>query len=202
MQRHASPSERPRNCVWCGIRSTAYTTTKAIAQTVPAPRRASASSSARGLGSPGGTTGSRSPGFSRGFVRCRKSSTAAATRKSFGLARFTLEPLADDHADDDQRGRRDEPGDEPFWNRAEVADRPAAAVVRVLRVLDVGDYRVQIPVRQRFRREARHYVRADPDGLRDLGRSRILQRRRDGVHHVTALGNDLVATGAAIREEV
>ena len=34
--------------------------------------------------------------------------------------------------------------DEPFRDRADVAERPAAAVVRVLRVLDVADDRVEL----------------------------------------------------------
>src|SRR3982751_2412538 len=107
-----------------------------IAQTAPAARSASASSSAPGLGSPAGTTRSRSPGF-KGGRRRRSRSTAPATSQSFGLARFILEALADDHADSDQDNRRDEPRHEPFGDGSEVAERPAAPVVGVLRVLDV-----------------------------------------------------------------
>src|SRR5581483_12445867 len=102
---------------------------KPAASSAARPSSASAKSSAPGLGSPSGTTRSRSPGFNRGRRRRRNSSTAPATRKSFGLGRFTLQPLADHDADRDQGDRGDEPGDEPFRDGADVTDRPAAAIV-------------------------------------------------------------------------
>ena len=47
-------------------------------------------------------------------------------------------------AERDEHARRDEPRDEPFGDRPDVAERPAAAVVRMLRVLDVADDRVEL----------------------------------------------------------
>jgi hypothetical protein len=72
----------------------------------------------------------------------------------------------------------------------------------VLRVPDVADDRVELGVRDRVRREPWHHVRTDPDGLGDLHRRRILERRRHDVGDVAALGDDLMAACAVLGEQV
>src|SRR5579884_1957216 len=100
-------------------------------------------SSLPGCSSPGGTIGSRSEGS---FGRRRPMpSSVSETSRSLALA-MARQPLADHHADRDERERRDEPRDQALGHGAEMTDRPAAAVVRVLRVLDVPDDRVELPV--------------------------------------------------------
>src|SRR4029079_5811656 len=119
----------------------------------------------------------RSPGPSGLGLRRRSRSTIPEISASLALP--TLQPLSDYHADGDERRHPDEPGDEALRNRADVADRPAAAVIRVLRVLDVADDRVELAIGDVLLREGRHHVGADPDGLCDLRRRRVLERRRE-----------------------
>src|SRR5579884_1766541 len=119
--------------------------------------------SAPGFGARFGTVRSASL---RGFGRLRpRRSTSPATSESRAL--LTAKPLADDDAEADERDHAEEPGDEALRHRTDVAERPAAAVVDVLRVQDVGDDRVQLRVADRLLREGRHDVRPDPDGLGD-----------------------------------
>src|SRR5919204_5362489 len=111
----------------------------AIALIAHAPKSASTSSSDCGSGTPSGTIRSRSSGSGRaGFRRRPASSSAPEITRSFALA-LTLQPLADHDADRNEHRRPDQPRDKPLRNRPEVADRPAAAIVRVLRVFDVPD---------------------------------------------------------------
>src|SRR5437762_899302 len=121
---------------------------KATAQRVARPSSARTASSARGLGGPGGTTCGR-PGSRGGGVRRPITSNAAAVTKSLALAFTASQSRADREADGHERGRAEEPGDDPLRNRADVAERPPAAVVRVLRVLDVADDRVELAIRDR-----------------------------------------------------
>ena len=135
------------------------------------------------------------------FLRCTRFRLLATKEEDEAgdepaLHRFSL--FAEDEADGDERGRRDQPGDEPLRDRADVAEAPAARVVRRLRVLDVGDDRVELAVRERLLREAGHHVRPDADGLGDLRRRRVLQRRRFRSRQIPALGDHLVATGAVL----
>src|SRR4051794_29936390 len=95
---------------------------------------------------------SRSLGPRAGRRRLASSSVSAETRNA--LALLTAQPLPDHDADGDQRARREEPGDQPFRDRAEVADRPAALVVRMLGPLHVADDRVDVVRRELPRGEA------------------------------------------------
>src|SRR4051794_20465915 len=72
----------------------------------------------------------------------------------------------------------------------------------MLGVLDVRDDVVQLRVGDRALREARHQVRADPHGLRDLTRSRVRQRRDARSGHVAAACDLLVAARAVVGEEL
>src|SRR3954467_2705182 len=101
-----------------------------------------ACAAAKPAGASGTTIRSRSPGFSVGRRRLAKTSVAAET--SSALALLMAQPLSEQDADRDERRGRQEPGHEPFRHRPEMADRPAAAVVRVLRPLDVADNRVHL----------------------------------------------------------
>src|SRR3954451_15895513 len=65
--------------------------------------------------------------------RARRARSASASR---------LDPLSDHGAGRDQQDDPDEPGDETFRHRADVSERPAAAIVRMLRVEDIADDRV------------------------------------------------------------
>src|SRR5581483_3040571 len=149
--------------------------------------RPTAAVSARGFGGNAGTTRSDSFG---GFARPRPSRrTIAATRKRPSLR--TLEPLPYDDADRNEESGRQEPRDETLGHRADVADRPAAAVVGMLDPVDVADDRVELPVRDRLRRELRHDVRADAHRLGDLHVGRILERRRQRAGDDAALRDHL-----------
>src|SRR5580765_1921088 len=118
-------------------------TTKAIPQAAAANSRPIATSSASGLfGTGTATIGSRSPGLSRRFRRRPTRSTAAATRNARALP--TPEPLPEHQADADERGRGKEPRHKPLRHGADVPDRPAARVVRVLGVLDVANDRAHL----------------------------------------------------------
>src|SRR4051794_35197814 len=92
------------------------------------------------------------------FGRPRPASRTTAETSAF-LTLLMAEPLPDRHAGEDEDGRCEEPGDEALRHGSEVPERPAAAVVRVLRVLDVGDDRVELVRRERLLREARHHIR-------------------------------------------
>src|SRR5437763_8789702 len=111
---------------------------KATAQPAAANSSSVARSSEPGLRGAGGTIRSRWPGQSRRF-RFRAKRSSPATSASFALP--TPEPPGDRDAEGDERGHAQEPGHEPLRDRAEVADCPAAPVVRALRVLDVADDR-------------------------------------------------------------
>ena len=50
--------------------------------------------------------------------------------------------------------------------------------------------------------ETGHQVRPDSNRLGDLNRRRLVQRRRDRIGDVAALGDDLVAAGAVLGEEM
>src|SRR2546423_12043407 len=106
------------------------------------PAAASSSSDARssepGFRGAGGTIRSRWPGQSRRF-RFRASRSSPATSASFALP--TPEPPPDHDAAGDERRHSQEPGHEALRDRTEVTDRPAAAVVRALTVMDVPDAR-------------------------------------------------------------
>src|SRR2546421_12737858 len=113
----------------------------ATAQPAAASSSSVARSSEPGLREAGGTIRSRWPGQSRRF-RFRASRSSPATSASFALP--TPEPPPDQDAAGDERRHSQEPGHEALRDRAEVTDRPAAAVVRALRVLDVADDRVHL----------------------------------------------------------
>src|SRR5581483_157486 len=116
--------------------------TNATAHAAATKSRRIAAVSAPGLGGSFGTVRSAS---GRGLRRPRPaSSTSPATRESRSLA--TAEPLADREAQADERAGGEEPRHEPLRHGPEMAERPAAAVVRVLRQLDVADDRVELPV--------------------------------------------------------
>src|SRR5438034_4704725 len=83
-----------------------------------------------------------------------------------------------------------------------MSDRPAAAVVGMLGVLNVADDRVQMPVADLLLREPRHQVGPDADGLGDLHGRRILERRRNRTGDESALGDDLVAACAVLSKEL
>src|SRR3954454_15450516 len=97
--------------------------------------------------------------------RCRRrlpreaSSTSPESSASFALA--MLQPLPDHEAEADQHRPGEEPRDEPLGDRADVAERPAAAVVRMLRVEDLAYDRVGLRVALVPLRESGHHVRAD-----------------------------------------
>src|SRR3954464_14483278 len=132
--------------------------------------------SAPGFASKSGTTRAA---LERGERRPRPAtSTRPESRRSLALP---MQPLPDDETDSEQRGAGDEPRDEAFGNRPDIPERPAAAVVGMLRVLDVADDRVELAVADRLRRERRHHVRADADGFGDLRRGRVTERRWYGV---------------------
>src|SRR5437762_1777583 len=172
----------------------------ATAQAAEVSRRKTASSSAPSFwGGSGTTTRSRSPRRTRGR-RLPSRSTSPEIRKSRALP--TREPLPDHDADADERARPQEPGHEPFRHRPDAADRPAAAVVRMLGVLDVADERVDLVPREVLFREARHHVRPDPYRLGDLPGRRVVERRRDRTGQVAARGDDLVAPGAVVGEQL
>src|SRR3954451_16534342 len=101
--------------------------------------------SAVGFASKSGTTRAASE---RGERRPRPAtSTRPDTRSSFALA---MQPLSDHEAHAEQRGAGDEPRDEAFGNRPDVPERPAAAVVGMLRVFDVADDRIELATADRL----------------------------------------------------
>src|SRR5207302_10970812 len=82
------------------------------------------------------------------------------------------------------------------------AKPPTAGPVRVLRELDVTDDRVELPVAEIPLRELRHHVRPDPYRLGDLKRRRVDERGRERARDDSALRDDLVTTGAVLREQL
>src|SRR4051794_39305020 len=98
-----------------------------------------------------GTT--RSGSMSTWRRRLPRDASSTRPERSASLALAMLQPLPDDEAGADEDDARDEPGDEPFGDRADVAEGPAAAVVRMLRVLDVADDRVELVLGDRLLRE-------------------------------------------------
>ena len=92
----------------------------------------------------------------------------------------------------------------PSGHGAEVAERPAAAVVRVLRVLDVGDDRVELARREICLLENRG-ITYGPDAHR-LGDLHAASRPRAAAGSragdVPALGDDLVAARAVLGEHL
>src|SRR5256885_3389400 len=201
MQRHEPPSAIPSSCVCAGSRSRTYTAMNAIANAAAANRSTAATSSEPRFRGAAGTIRSRSPGRSRGRrPRLPISRSSAATSAAFAL--LTLQPLPDHDADGDEGRHPEEPGDEPLRNGAQMADRPTAPVVRVLRVLDVADDRVELRIRERLLREPRRHVRADADGLGDLRRGRVLERRGQRSRHAAPPAAALVGAGAGGRGEV
>src|SRR3954463_7666038 len=194
MKTSASPSESPSSCVFPEI---PYTTTNASAQIDARKRSAMAVVSARGFGTPGGTI--RSLGCAPGSRRRLPTSSTSADRSRSRALLMQAPP--DQHADDDERGGAEEPGDEPFRHGADASERPAAAIVGMLRPDHIGDERVELRFRDLVRREARHDVRTDPHRLGDLRRRRFAERRRYGMRHIAATGDDLVAARAVVGEE-
>src|SRR5439155_19710148 len=87
-------------------------------------------------------------------------------------------------------------------DRPDVAERPAALVGRMLRVLDVADDRIDVGVAQLPLREARHQIWTDSHGLGDLHRAGVLERRNERTGYVPALGVDLVTAAAVLREQL
>src|SRR5436190_23807079 len=110
----------------------------ATAQRLAAPSRTSTRRSGPGLGGPTGTMRGGA-GSSGGGLRRPSSSSAAAVTRSLVLALMSSQTAPDREADSHERGRADQPGDDPFRDRPDVSERPAAAVVGVLRVLDVAN---------------------------------------------------------------
>src|SRR5947209_7884236 len=162
-----------------------------------AKRRASAALSAPRSGGSSGTTRSACFGGRR---RPRpSSSTMLETTKARALP--MAKPLSHDGADRDEERGGEEPRHEALGHRADVADRPTAVIVRMLRPVDVADDRVELPVRDRLRRELRHDVRADADRLRDLHVRRALERRRKRSRDDAALRDYLVTARAVIGEQ-
>src|SRR4051794_6626025 len=161
-----SPRQGPSSCVWSGSESIAYTTTNATARSEARKSSAIATVSAPGFG---GCLGRIRRASLLGFRRPRPSnSTRPETSRSRAL--LTRQPLPDDDAEEHERLRCDEPGHKPLGDRADVPERPPAAVVGVLRVVDVRDDRVQLRVADRLLRERRHHVRPDSHRLSDLHR--------------------------------
>src|SRR4051812_23428325 len=121
---------------------------KATAHRVAAPRSAKTTSSARGLEPPGGTIRSRRGTWGRRRPRAKTSTIVATSQRqsAFTIGPSRLDPPSDQDADGHERGRGQQPGDEPFRDRPDVAERPAAAVLRMLGLLDVGDERAQLLV--------------------------------------------------------
>src|SRR5437667_3690024 len=84
-----------------------------------------------------------SPSASGDARRRAKSSTTPATSQRQTLL---MQPPPDHQCDSHERRPGDEPRDEPFRHRPDVADPPAALVHRMLRVEDVADDRVQLAI--------------------------------------------------------
>src|SRR4051794_15606343 len=85
-------------------------------------------------------------------ARARRAGTGpppAARRRASPDAPSLGVALPDQARGEDQREQPEEPGDHALRDRAEVADRPAAAVVRRARVLHVLDERVELLLVQR-----------------------------------------------------
>src|SRR3954470_17282595 len=139
MKTSASPSESPSSCVSPEI---PYTTTNASAQIDARKRSAIAVVSARGFGRPGGTI--RRVGRAGGSSRRLPTSSTRADRSTSRALLMQAPP--DQHADDDERCRGEEPGDEPFRHGADAPERPAAAIVGMLRPEHIGDERVELRV--------------------------------------------------------
>src|SRR5579862_502865 len=127
-------------------------------------------------------------------------STTAETIASSALRMLQLLPYR--HAQPDEHDHGDEPRHEPLRHGADLADPPAAAVVGVLRPVDIADDRVELPVADRPLRETRHDVRPDADRLCDLDVGRVLERRWERSRHDAPLRDDLMAAGAVFREEL
>src|ERR687888_705869 len=111
------------------------------AQAAAASRSTTTTISARGSAAPGGTIGRSGR---RGAVERRQ--TWNAKRSARRLSLLTAHRPPDHETRRDQDSARQEPGDHPLRYRPEVPEPPAAAIVRVLRRLDVRDDRVQLAV--------------------------------------------------------
>src|SRR5213595_2168524 len=94
----------------------------------------------------------------------------AAARAARSASASRADPLSDHSAGCNEQNDRDEPGDEALRHRADVTERPATAIVGMLRVLDVADDRVEVTVADLPRGEVRHQVRAYAYSLGDLDR--------------------------------
>src|SRR4029450_1712949 len=99
---------------------------KATPQAAAARNSRLARSSEPGFSGAGGMSRSRWPGQRR---RLRFRARSKSPARSASLALPMPEPPADHDAEPDQHRHPEKPGHEPFGDRADVADRPAAAVV-------------------------------------------------------------------------
>src|SRR6478736_1387061 len=127
----------------------------AIAEMEESASRARAATSAPGRGTRISMIRRGSRGELRRLPRPR-SSTSPESSQSLALA---MQPLPDRHADTDEDGRPEEPGHESLGDRADAADRPAAAVIRMLRPIHVRDERVELAIGYLLPGELRHHVR-------------------------------------------
>src|SRR5438270_8184487 len=168
------------------------------ANSAAAKRSTSTTVSAPRSGGSSGTT--RSACF--GGRRRPRPSSSTMLETTNARALLMAKPLSHDHADRNEERGREEPRHKTLRHRADVADRPTAVVVRMLRPVDVADDRVELMVRDRLRRELRHDVGADADRLRDLHVRRVLERRRKRSGDDAALRDHLMTPGAVVREQV
>src|SRR4051794_14966751 len=113
-----------------------------------------------------------------------------------------LVPLAKHPGGQDKRERTDEPGDHALRNRPDVADRPTAAVVGVLRVLEVARDRVDLVLRECLLAERRHQVRADAHRFGNVDRCRVAYPRHARAREDPALAGDLMTARAVFRERL
>ena len=104
--------------------------------------------------------------------------------------------------DEQQRRAGEQPRDQAFRDRADVADPPAAAVGRVLRDLgDVAGDRVHVVVVEAGARRSAASGTARRGSPRRSARGRVGQRRGDEPGGDPALADDLMAARAAVGEQ-
>src|SRR5581483_437808 len=113
------------------------------AKSAAANRSASTTVSAPGSGGSSGRTRSACLGGRRRPQP--SSSTMLETTKARAL--LMAKPLSHDDADRNEERGCEEPRHKPLRHGADVADRPTAVVVRMLRPVDVAEDRVELVVR-------------------------------------------------------